>query len=301
MYCNSRPPTIATSAEDCTDKTSATSDASSHAMPRITHAGGRVRPPSPVHALMPYDLLHRRVRLLTFLVMDTIGLVLLFLQMTPPGLPLSMNALMARVDALQVDPASVTRELWFYPIAAAIAVLPLALGFFLGVLLKVRLALWAFAAGTVVVICGRLYLTFEMSAHELAVERQPLLVDMIIMTMSLFVELSSADAALHLAVDLKHNSVAMSMLPRRRYMPSGTGSGPRRGGGGGGSAVCAPTWEVREGRPLDLREATRSTTTRGAQRAAAAAGPAPAPRAPSRSASRAEARASRRLTFIGAG
>ena len=224
-----------------------------------------------VYALQPLDLLSRRVRLLFFLVLDIIGLAALFLQLSPPGFPLSLAALTSRVDE------SATREFWFVPVAVAAAILPLMCGLILGVLAQVSLALWCYAAGTIAIVGGRLLLTFEMSAHDLAVERQALLIDIIVTTMCVFIELHACDSAVQLAVDLQHNRVARHLVPMRRYATDSR----RRGRGGGGntcgnttSAACAP--------PAMSRSSTRSGM-----------GAPAAPRA-----SRAESRASRRLNFL---
>ena len=100
-------------------------------------------------------------------------------------------------------------------LAVLYGVLPVMYGAFgtlcggvLGALAQVRWALWAYCAGTLPVLGARLYLTFEMSRHERAVARAPLLIDMMATSLCVFVSLSAMDTAASLALDLRHNQLA---------------------------------------------------------------------------------------------
>lgn len=178
------------------------------------------------------DVLCKRVNLLVLVIIDTIGIGALFLQMTPPGLPLSMADLTARIR----DPTALMSSFWFYPFAGFAAIFPVLCGGILGVLLRLRFALWLYALGSLWAVGTRLYLTFEMSRHENAIDTTPLLVDSLLMTICVFVGLSACDSSASLALDLAHNDLARRHARALRSGRGGSGSSRRLGSCGGGGA-----------------------------------------------------------------
>lgn len=144
------------------------------------------------------DTLGRRVRLLLLVVADTAGLAAVFLQLTPQGFPLNGDMLNARLESAIVE------EFWFVPLCA-MGGLVLLLGGVLGALASVRWALWLYGALAILSSCGRLYLTFEMSMHEGATPTRPLLIDMLVVTVCLFIELAAVQEAASLALIVRFN------------------------------------------------------------------------------------------------
>ena len=154
-----------------------------------------------VEGLEIRDTLSRRIHVLVLCLTDAATIAALFLQLTPPGLPLSMGALAARINM------SMLNEFWFWPLVA-VALVPLLCGGVLGVLLKLRWALWLYTAVALACVAVRLFLAFEMSAHEMSVERTTLLIDTIVLSLAVLIELQAADAAASLAMELRHNAAA---------------------------------------------------------------------------------------------
>ena len=152
----------------------------------------------------PLDVLGRRVRLLLLLLLDIVFYGVAYLQLTPPGLPpLSLGINFAELLArFELD--VLLETFWFMPLAAVAGILPLACGGVLGVVAQWTRGLWAYAAGTILFIGVRVYLTFEMSRHELAVATQPLLLDILVMSVGVFVQAAACESAVVLAVELRH-------------------------------------------------------------------------------------------------
>jgi hypothetical protein len=189
-------------------------------------------------------LLHGRAYLLLYSLLDAILLGALFLQLTPPGLPRSVDALVDRIQTHVRDRGETAASFWFWPVSVAAAG-PLVCGAFLGVLCRSRCALWMYASGALVCVAVRCYFLFEQSRHEHVVETQPLLIDMLVMSIAIFVELSASERATTLALELRRNAVAARYdrsLRRRSGEHTSTRRGRRRGSRAATSPAASEQW-----------------------------------------------------------
>ena len=155
------------------------------------HAPSRRSPstgPSQHHSL-------QRFYLVCWVAMDAMSLFALLLQLTPPGLPHSMDELTNGLPTL-------VRAVWFVPLAIWAGLFPVGCGVIAGALLRLASALWVYGAALVACIAFRIFLVFEMSRHEGASEQTTIVIDMLVATVCVFVQLGVCDAALRLALDL---------------------------------------------------------------------------------------------------
>ena len=146
------------------------------------------------------SVLWQRAWLWAFAIIDLLGIFGLFLQLTPRGLPLTMDALVARLDSALLNE-------FFFPPTVVLLVLVL-VGGVVGTALSCRPLLWLYASCCLVMIGLRCFLLFEMSKHETTSERTALLVDVLLTTACILVESSALEQSARLAIDLRLNDAA---------------------------------------------------------------------------------------------
>ena len=132
---------------------------------------------------------------------DSVGIMLLFLQLTPPGLPLSVDAAAERFRS-----ATLSQEFFFYPMLVAVGIA--FGGGVCGAVFARRFLLWLYVAKSAAFMALRCHLLFEMSRYGQTISSTPLLVDMLLATACILVDISGSDAAAKLAIDLAFNEVA---------------------------------------------------------------------------------------------
>lgn len=147
-------------------------------------------------------LLATRVWMVVLIVLHVVGLAVLLLQLTPPGFPSSMEQLGERLGH------SFAHSFWFVPIAAGAAV-PLAAAA-LGAGLMLRPFLWLYCGFLLFCVALRLYFIFEMSQQEgwaskraatpSSMDQRTLLIDMLLASACVFVDVSNLYAACRLAI-----------------------------------------------------------------------------------------------------
>ena len=177
--------------------------------PRATRDGHLVLPIGRAN-LKEKSVLWQRAWLWAFAIIDLLGIFGLFLQLTPRGLPLTMDALVARLDSALLNE-------FFFPPTVVLLVLVL-VGGVVGTALSCRPLLWLYASCCLVMIGLRCFLLFEMSKHETTSERTALLVDVLLTTACILVESSALEQSARLAIDLRleRRGTAQASIPLER-------------------------------------------------------------------------------------
>jgi len=165
------------------------------------------------------QLLSRRVSLMVFAIVDIVGILALLLQVTGDGFPRSLDAFAERWDH------SLVSEFWFAPLAVS-AAFPL-FGVLGACLLSHRL-LWIYCAFIVISLGVRCYFVFEAGRREGLEDRLPLLLDMMLLTFCVFLQIHIFQSASTLAL----------MTSRLRLQERFRRTAPRRNGSAGNSSRC---------------------------------------------------------------
>jgi hypothetical protein len=130
---------------------------------------------------------------------DLFGLILLTVQLRPPGAPHPAEGFAEQLRATfssKIYTATYSDTLLI--LAACAVVFPTLFGALGGAILVLRWAAWVYAASLVLMVAFRLFLLFEISGHVASPTR--LVLDMISSSLCIVVQLFAIDAAAQLAL-----------------------------------------------------------------------------------------------------
>lgn len=156
----------------------------------------------------------KRIALIVVIVLDMCSLAVLFLQLSDTGFPTTMDMLS---DSLN---ESTPNELWFIPLTVA-AIFPL-LGL-LGTILLWQYLLLAYCGYIMVLVGIRLYFLYEAGKREGLDNRDDLLLDMMLLTFGIFLQIYAFQSASTLGL-----LVRRLKMQEKFVQPARATSRPRR-------------------------------------------------------------------------
>uniref|UniRef100_A0A7S0LUI5 Uncharacterized protein n=1 Tax=Coccolithus braarudii TaxID=221442 RepID=A0A7S0LUI5_9EUKA len=153
----------------------------------------------------------KRVMLVVLAVFDTAALVALFLQLGSGGFPQSVEALTHSFDETAFD------SFWFIPLSVA-AVFPTVGAF--GAILLWEYPLWTFCGYLVAMIGLRLFFLYEAGKREGLDNREELLLDMMLLTFAVFLQVYIFQAASTLGLLTRRLRMQVKFLQPSRVTTS---------------------------------------------------------------------------------
>ena len=166
-----------------------------------------------------------RVWMLLRLIGDIAALFAFFLQQTLPELPQTIDDILETLNPALLD------SMWLIPCASA-AAFPI-IGAIAGVFCQKPWALWLYAAYAATGAVVRTYLLFVMKQNEGHGQNRALLLEMLIETLCVLLQLTSCSTAAGMALDFEATKIshldASSRRSRSREAPRHASSGMRGG------------------------------------------------------------------------
>mmetsp|Transcript_34548 Transcript_34548/g.111529 ORF Transcript_34548/g.111529 Transcript_34548/m.111529 type:complete len:258 (+) Transcript_34548:87-860(+) len=173
----------------------------------VSEAPPVLMPERDVELVSIRQLASKRWFIVAFAVLDVCGIFILLLQRSDDGFPLSAKAFFERWDG------DLTRVAWFAPLVLS---LPFPAVGIVGALLLHRWMLWTYVTWLLVAIVVRLVLALETGRLEGLVDQDRVVVDMVLYSAFVFLDLSTLCRASALALAISRLQLHTDTTARRR-------------------------------------------------------------------------------------